>query len=250
MPGGRTTGAAFEELAYHDTPLGALSLRRRREPALGGVDVHEVKLGDEFLMSSAFTVGETALADRALALLHRPALSVVVGGLGLGYTARAALAHASVEELLVIEALGEVIEWHRRGLVPLGGTLTGDARCRLVLGDFFALAARPVEGFDPALPGRRFDAVLLDVDHTPGHWLNPANAAFYEAPGLASLGAQLAPDGVFAMWSNDRPDARFRARLAAAFGVVDASLVEFPNPYTGAQAHCTIYTAVAPRRPA
>lgn len=86
-------GARFEELDWHETPMGELTLRRRLEPTLG-VDVFEVKLGEEFLMSSLFTVAEVALADLGLAAVSGDNLRVVVGGLGLGYTAVAALADA------------------------------------------------------------------------------------------------------------------------------------------------------------
>jgi hypothetical protein len=82
----------FEELDYRETPIGELSLRRRTQGPLG-VEVFEVKLGDEFLMSSLFTEGEIALADLGLADLGGGPLDVVVGGLGLGYTARAVLDH-------------------------------------------------------------------------------------------------------------------------------------------------------------
>ena len=78
----------FEELDYRPTPIGALSLRRRRELSLG-VDVFEIKLGDEYLMSSLFTASEIALARLGLAELSGADLDVVVGGLGLGYTAKA-----------------------------------------------------------------------------------------------------------------------------------------------------------------
>jgi len=131
----------FEELDYRPTPIGALSLRRRRELKLG-VDVFEIKLGDEFLMSSLFTASEIALARLGLAELSEHGLDVVVGGLGLGYTAKAVLEHQKVASLLVVEALEAVIEWHAEGLVPLGPELTGDLRCRFVQGDFFALANR------------------------------------------------------------------------------------------------------------
>src|SRR5674476_951032 len=94
----------FEELDYQETPIGGLSLRRRRELTLG-VDVFEIKLGDEFLMSSLFTASEIALARLGLAGLAGPNLNVVVGGLGLGYTAQAVLAHASVASLIVADAL-------------------------------------------------------------------------------------------------------------------------------------------------
>src|SRR6266436_4634044 len=143
----------FEELDYRPTPIGALSLRRRRELSLG-IDVYEIKLGDEFLMSSLFTVSEIALARLGLGALSGTNLDVVVGGLGLGYTARAVLENARVRSLIVVDALAEVIEWHAQGLLPLGRELTGDPRCRLVHGDFFAMS-HSAEGFDSAAPARR-----------------------------------------------------------------------------------------------
>ena len=179
--------ASFAELDYRQTPLGELSLRRRRVAALDGLEVYEVKLGDAFLMSSLFHEVEVALADLGLAGLDAPELDVVVGGLGLGYTARAALKHPAVRSLIVVEALDAVIEWHERGLVPLGPELTGDARCRFVHGDFFALAAASGQGFDPAEPGRKFHAVLLDIDHSPRNLLHARHADFYEPAGLRAL---------------------------------------------------------------
>src|SRR5438093_13761991 len=110
----------FEELDYRQTPLGELTLRRRRVLSLGGLEVFEVKLGEAFLMSSLFHEVEVALAHLGLAPLNAPALDVVVGGLGLGYTAVAALKHQKVKSLLVVEALEPVIEWHNQGLVALG----------------------------------------------------------------------------------------------------------------------------------
>lgn len=80
----------FEELDWQETPIGEISLRRRRHP-VSGEEVYEVKLGDEFLMSSLFTAGEIALAELGLAGLPNTGLDVAVGGLGLGYTARATL---------------------------------------------------------------------------------------------------------------------------------------------------------------
>jgi ferritin len=154
--------ALFAELAHVDTAMGELTLRRRREPRRQ-VDVYEVKLGDEYLMSSLFTVAEIALARLGLARLDREPLTVVVGGLGLGYTAEAVLEDPRVAELLVVEALEPVIDWHEAGLLPVSGALTGDDRCHLVVGDFFALARGEV-GFDEREPGRRVDAILMDAD--------------------------------------------------------------------------------------
>nr|MDT0667589.1 spermidine synthase [Micromonospora sp. DSM 115978] len=135
-------------------------------------------------------------------------LDVVVGGLGLGYTAQAALDDARVRSLVVVEALEPVIGWHERRLVPLGAGLTTDPRCRIVHGDFFSMVSDAC-GFDPTDPGRRFHAVLLDVDHSPDHLLQPAHAAFYEPAGLRRLASRLHPGGVFALWSNDPPSERF-----------------------------------------
>src|SRR3954454_2685698 len=102
----------FEELAYHQTALGVLTLRRRCILSLGAIDVYEVKLGDAFLMSSLFHEVEVALAHLGLSELETESWDVVVGGLGLGYTAAAALEHREVASLLVVDALPAVIEWH------------------------------------------------------------------------------------------------------------------------------------------
>ena len=163
----------FEELDYRPTPIGALSLRRRRELSLG-VDVFEIKLGDEYLMSSLLTASEIALARLGLAELSGADLDVVVGGLGLGYTAQAVLDHETVKSLVIVEALDAVIDWHEKGVLPLGPALTADPRSRFVLGDFFALAASK-KGFDPDAPARRFDAILVDIDHSPDFLLDPQN---------------------------------------------------------------------------
>ena len=115
----------FEEIDYCPTPIGAVSLRRRFELTLKR-EVYEIKLDDEFLMSSLFTASEEALSRLGLAALDGDQLDVVVGGLGLGYTARAVLEHATVASLAVVEMLAPVIQWHRKGLLPLGAELVAD----------------------------------------------------------------------------------------------------------------------------
>lgn len=231
----------FEEIDWRPTPMGDISLRRRRAPSTGK-DVYEVKLGDEFLMSSLFTAGEIALTQLGLAQSPESELDVAVGGLGLGYTARAALDDPRVRSLIVIEALGEVIDWHRRGLVPLGSGLASDPRCRLSHGDFFARAGDRA-GLDPEEPGRRFHAILLDIDHSPRHVLHPRHAALYEPAGLRALADHLHPDGVFALWSNDPPDDEFTTRLANDFVAPEAHVVAFDNPLQGCTATNTVYIA-------
>jgi spermidine synthase len=233
--------ARFEEIAWRETPIGAVSLRRRWDPSLK-VDVYEVKLDDEFLMSSLFTVAEIELARLGLAELPDTELDVVVGGLGLGYTARAVLADPRVRSLTVVEALGEVIEWHQRDLLPFAAELTSDPRSTLVCGDFFALVEGGA-GFDSGAPERRFHAILLDIDHTPSQVLHPRHAAFYTPAGLRRLASLLHPGGVFGLWSNDPPDDAFIAVLGEVFATSAAHVVRFPNPLQDREATNTVYVA-------
>lgn len=228
--------ARLEELDYQQTPMGDLTLRRRREPTLD-VDVYEVKLGEEYLMSSLFTVAEEELARLGLAAVHGEALDVVVGGLGLGYTAVAALEDERVASLVVIDALPAVIEWHERGLLPVSRSLTDDPRTRLVLADFFAvMRAEPVDD-------ARYDAILVDIDHTPRHSLDPSHADLYTVAGLRSLRAHLRPGGVFALWSDDPPDAAFMSTLGEVFASTSAEVVDFDNALTGGVSSNTVYVA-------
>ena len=229
----------FEELDYQQTALGELILRRRRLPGQEERVVYEVKLDDAFLMSSMFHTVEVALADLGLDELGAGSWDVVVGGLGLGYTAVAALAHASVHSLIVVEALQPVIGWHERGLVPLGPQLTSDPRCRFVHGDFFALSGSDA-GF---ATGRRFDAVLLDIDHSPRNLLHPRHAGFYSPDGLRALATQLHPGGVFALWSDDPPDDEFLELLQTVFTRARAEVVTFPNPLIDRDSASTVYIA-------
>jgi spermidine synthase len=233
--------ALFEELERCPTPIGTLSLRRRRDLTSGG-EVYEIKLGDSFLMSSAFTVAEVELARLGLAASAAPQLDVIVGGLGLGYTADAVLDDARITSLTVVEALPEVVAWHRRGLLPLGARLTSDPRCRLVHGDFFAIfGPSPPAGDVPA--ERRYHAILVDIDHSPRNVLSPGNAALYTPDGLRRIADRLHPGGVFALWSNDPPDAEFQAALGDTFSTAEARVVAFANSLRDSDATNTVYVA-------
>ncbi|HTK35890.1 MAG TPA: hypothetical protein VL358_11475 [Caulobacteraceae bacterium] len=227
--------ALFEEIDYRETPLGAISLRRRRLLSLDR-DVFEVMLGDEHLMSSLFTAGEIALAELGLAATDAPVLDVIVGGLGLGYTAAAALADPRTRSLVVIDAMQAVIDWHQQGLVPLGASLAADPRVQLVHGDFFA---------QMRAPGPKVQAVLLDIDHSPRAVLNSGNAAFYTAEGLGGVTRRLVPGGVFALWSDAGPDAEFEALMAEVFDACAARVVGFDNPLTGGRSSNTVYVGRA-----
>jgi spermidine synthase len=232
--------ARFEELGFAPTPIGEVSLRRRFDLQTQQ-DVFEVKLGDDFLMSSMFNVAEIALSRLGLARVEGDALDVVVGGLGLGYTAEAALEDSRVASLRVVELLEPVIEWHERGLVPVGPVLTADARCQFVCGDFFAMSRG--DGYDPEQPGRLFDAVLLDIDHSPEHLLDDGSEGFYGPGGTAEMARHLRPGGVYALWSNDPPDAVYVGILEGVFDDVEAHVITFPNPLQGNEATATVYVA-------
>ncbi len=234
----------FEELDYRKTRLGELILQRRSILAMEGVDAYEVKLNGEYLMSSLFHEAESEMSRLGLCLLAPGAWEVVVGGLGLGYTAVEALSLPQVARLVVVEALEPVIDWHQRGLVPNGVTLARDARCTFLHADFFALARDA--GFDPARPGYRWDAILLDIDHTPSHLLNGAHADFYSEAGLRKLLGFLKPGGVFALWSDENPDAAFLERLIKVFGAAEGKVSVFENPLTGKTSTNGIYLARAP----
>jgi len=234
----------FEELAFHQTKLGELSLRRRTEPRAQNQLIYEVKLNEEFLMSSLFTASEEALATLGLAAVSpqsRRDLRVVVGGLGLGYTAKAALDSERVSELWVIDTLAELIDWHQRGLVPLGPALRDDARCQFVHADFFDFPRLGSQLADAEAPQLLFDAVLLDIDHSPTHWLADSNQSFYSVDSLQRLRGQLQPAGVFALWSNDRPSDAFIELLNSVFVDAASHRVEFANPYTDGVSACTVY---------
>lgn len=229
----------FEELDAQETRLGLLTLRRRFDVVLEA-EIYEVKLGDEFLMSSAFTVAERELARLGLAATPGDELDVLVGGLGLGYTAVEALRDTRIRSLTVLDGLRAVIDWHERGLLP-ETALTSDPRTALMVADFFAVMRgdAPLRGHGPAA----FHAILLDIDHTPRHLLHPSHADLYTVEGLQRLRRHLHADGVFALWSDDPPDDDFIAALDTVFAASSAQVVSFPNPLTRGESTATIYVA-------
>lgn len=215
---------AFEELDYQKTPLGELVLRRRRSPSVPDDWVYEVTLDHEMLMSSTVNVSERALATLAFEAMASPPRDVLVGGLGLGYTAAAALESPSVQRLVVVELLAPVIAWHRNRLVPMAETLIDDPRCALVEDDFFSL-------WTSRSSGQRYDAILLDIDHSPDSLLDAQHAGFYSVAGLQALAESLRPGGVFALWSAWKPPAEFLDATTAVFASVQSHEVSFYNPH-------------------
>ena len=214
----------IEILAYEPTPLGVLCLRRRELLSEPGTVVTEITLNHEFLMSSYNTASERALARIALEMHPGTGLSVLVGGLGLGYTAREVLASDRVATVEAIELLPQVIDWIEKGLVPLADELKADSRFTAIAGDLYDRLSRS--------PERTCDLILIDVDHSPDEQLDDSSSGFYTERGLASAKRHLAPDGVIAIWSYAESSA-FADALRATFGEVRVEPVTFRNALVG-----------------
>lgn len=216
--------AKFEILAHGPSPLGLLCLRRRELLGQPGTTVTEITLNHEFLMSSFNTASERALATLAIEMHGGTDLRVLVGGLGLGYTAHAALETGQVTRAEVVEFLPQVAEWLATGLLPLSDALNEDARCEVVAGDIYRRLADP--------PQATHDIILIDVDHNPDerleHHADGSPGFFYTQPGLELASAHLAPGGVLAVWSSDESSA-FTEALRASFSEVRVEPIAFDN---------------------
>ncbi len=218
------TKPVFEILALEDSPLGTLCLRRREMLSEPGVIVTEVTLDHEFLMSSLHTASEEALASIALEMHQGDRLSVLVGGLGLGYTAQAALASPRVARVEVVELLPEVIRWLDDGLIPLAGSLKSDPRTHLRPGDIYAQLAAPAVA--------RHDLILIDVDHSPDAALGEAGSSFYTVPGLREVCEHLAPGGILGVWSYAE-SSPFKDAMCSVFRTVEVRPVTYFNRHVG-----------------
>jgi spermidine synthase len=186
-------------------------------------------------MTSLFHEAESQLAILGLQEINREPLDVMVGGLGLGYTAVEALKDPRIESLVIIDYLAAVIGWHEQELVPLGKTLNEDTRCELKNADFFELIRNE--------PIQKMDVILLDIDHTPTHVLHQSNQHFYTEAGLTELTKHLKPGGVFAMWADGAPESFFTKRLRSVFPQGESHTIEFDNPITGGTSIGAVYTA-------
>jgi spermidine synthase len=186
-----------------------------------------IKLDKDELMNSRLSATEQALATMGCAtILSRARPKVLIGGLGMGFTLRAALialgAHA---EVTVAELVPEVIAWARGPMAGLFGESLSDPRVRIIETDVGELIRA----------GRsRYDAILLDVDNGPEGMTRKANDRLYDRGGLAAAHTALCAGGVLAVWSST-PDARFTVRLRkSGFDVVE-NPVRAKGPQGGAQ---------------
>ena len=226
--------AVPDYLASEASPLGLVCLRRRVLAGDPPTVATEITLDHQFLMSSVNTASERALAERALAWHAGADLSVLVGGLGLGYTAHAVLESPRVARVEVVEYLAPVIGWLEAGLVPLAAELTGDPRLAIAQGDVYARLAQESD--------ERWDAILIDVDHSPEEPLGRESESFYREPGLARARRHLAPGGVFGVWSYAESP-RFAEALARVFGEVRVERVRFENRLFGEEETNVLFLA-------
>ena len=210
----------LEILAYEESPLGPLCLRRRELLSQRGTFVTEVTLNHEFLMSSLYTDSERALAQTALQMHSGNDLQVLVGGLGLGYTAREAVLSQRVTRVEVVELLPQVIDWLGRGLVPLSSELCGEQRLVVHQGDIYRRLA--------GSPHQRFDVILIDVDHSPDERLGEESGSFYSTQGLRTARQHLAADGILGVWSYAE-SSPFAEALSETFAQVRVEPVTYDN---------------------
>ena len=213
----------LEILAYEETVLGLLCLRRRELLSQPGVVVTEVSLNNEFLMSSLYTDSEEALSRTAIELHTGNSLSVLVGGLGLGYTAAEALKSDRVASVEVVEFLPQVIEWTREGKIPLSEILCGDSRLSISHDDVYRRLAA-----EPSVDQKLFDLILIDVDHSPDDRLGENNADFYTESGLRAARKHLATDGLLGVWSYAE-SSPFADALHLVFDNVEVTAVTHQN---------------------
>jgi spermidine synthase len=182
-----------EYLAATERSIGMLHLSRHWRPE-ERTWVYEVYIDGALLMSSISPLSERELATRAIAAHEGEGpLRILIGGLGLGYTAQAALESPRASLVRVVDRMDFVIGWMKDGLLPLSKLLTEDARVELVQSDVYGdLLGEASE---------TWDLILMDVDHAPDMPLDPASLPFYTPEGQRQVAEHLAPGGILAVWS-------------------------------------------------
>ncbi len=197
-------------LARADSPRGEVVLRRRL--LTGAREVDELIVNGTFAMDSAETSTERALART----LPRPGAEVLVGGLGLGFTA-AELLRLGAGRVEVVEIEGCLVSWARAGVTGTLAAVATDPRVRLTVADIADVLR--------AEDDRRWDAIVLDVDNGPDFLIHEANARVYSAELLAAAADRLRPGGVLAVWCQG-PAPALALTLAGLGGAVREELTE------------------------
>jgi spermidine synthase len=219
-------GSEYAEVARAESPRGEVVLRRRQRDS--AASVLELRVNGVFVMDTAETSTEEALAAAALDLVAEPK-QVLVGGLGLGFTAQRVLADPRVESVAVVEIEEPVVAWMRDGTIPHGPAILADERLTVVEADL-AIALEEAEETGPA-----YDLVLLDVDNGPGYLVHDHNRALYEEPFLARVRGVLRPGGAVVVWSA-APAPELQAIMEATYGdctevAIDVTLQEREEQY-------------------
>ena len=184
-----------------------------------------IMIGREELMSSRMQFSEEQLAELTLERVKAVQPRVLIGGYGMGFTLRAALARmAANSEVVVAELVADIIDWARGPMAELTGDSLSDPRLAIEIADVAAV-------IDDASDGTiaRFDAILLDVDNGPDGLVRDGNEQIYSRTGLARARDALNEGGVLAVWSA-APDHRFTRRLKdARFEVEERFVRARPN---------------------
>ena len=186
----------YVEVARAESPRGEIVLRERREPTAGpggdSTGVLELRVNGVFVMDTRETSSERGLAAAALKQVDTPR-TVVVGGLGLGFTVHELLADKRVERVVVVEIEDALVQWMRDGTVPHGPAFLADERVTVMTADIRTAMAE-------ATPAA-YDLVLLDVDNGPGFLVYDDNEALYQRAFLEQVHRCLRPGGAFVVWS-------------------------------------------------
>ncbi|MDB4557986.1 spermidine synthase [bacterium] len=211
----------LEILAYEDTELGPLCLRRRELLSEPGTVVTEVTLNHEFLMSSYNTDSEREISCRSAEIHGGSELKALVGGFGLGYTARELLKDPRIVSVEVVEYLPQVLQWLRDGLIPLSAELNDATGLQLTAGDVYQRLL--------AKPEQKYDLIVIDVDHSPADQLGSEEHVFYTADGLKASREHLTDGGVLAVWSYAESSS-FSEALKSTFSTTHVEPVRTYNP--------------------
>jgi len=207
------------EVARAVSPRGEVVLRSRPAADPTQAPSLELRVNGVFVMDTVETTSERLLAQAALEVVDTPG-RVLVGGLGLGFTAREVLADPRVERLDVVEIEPALVAWMRDGTVPHGPALLADPRLAVVEADVAVALAEA--------PDASYDLVLLDVDNGPDNLVLDTNAPLYAAPALSDVRRTLTPGGVVVVWSATRSPALEDA-LRSVFGDAEARAVAVPG---------------------